>query len=209
MMTRRDDWRPRVTDLLTKAQAGDMDAFAALFEPLRPKIMAVACHLVGPVDAEDVTMDTFLKAWDALPRFRGLASPATWLIRIARNQALDVLRRRSGALGSAISMDDLEPGQEPGWADPTASSASEQAVLADDYRICLAALQRLDPRHREILLLRYRDEMEYAEMAAALGISIGTVMSRLYHARRNLVRHASELADTPAAVSPGGKEGIA
>lgn len=80
--------------LLKLARQGDMDAFAELFEPLRAKIYAVACRLVGASEADDVVMETFLKAWQALPRFGGRSTLSTWLCRIARNQALDLLRKR-------------------------------------------------------------------------------------------------------------------
>lgn len=184
-----------MTELLTKAQSGDMDAFAALFEPLRSKLMAVACRYVGPVDAEDVVMDTFLKAWHALPQFRARSSPATWLIRIARNVALDLIRRRSSGVGAAQSMEAMDPGQASRLADPCEVTAAEEVATADDCRMCRNALERMDARHRDILLLRYRDELEYGEMAAALGISIGTVMSRLFNARRKIVRIVAELDD--------------
>ncbi len=169
-----------------------MEAFATLFEPLRPKIHAVACRFVGHHDAEDVTMDTFLKAWRALPGFRRGSSLSTWLVRIVRNQALDLLRSRAGREGRTDSLDEAGAVHPSQLSDPGAVPPADLLAVADDRRMCRAALERLDEKHRVILLMRYMDELSYAEMAAAVNVSIGTVMSRLFHARRKMVQLMNE-----------------
>ena len=186
-----------MTQQLRQAQNGDMDAFAELFEPLRPRIHAVACRLVGPDDAEDVVMDTFLKAWQALPGFAGRSSLSTWLCGIARHQALDVLRSRERRTrGRMEARDDGDPLENA--ADITQSGPSEAAAKSDDGTLVSQAMTALPELHGQILMLRYVDDLSYTDIAAALGISLGTTMSRLFNAKRKLREAVRELTDNPA-----------
>ncbi len=180
------------TALLAAARAGDMDAFAALFEPLRPMIFAVAVRLVGPDDADDVVMETFLKAWRALPGFAGRASLKTWLLRIARNAALDLLRSRSRRGVYEQSLDEAAPEDgvrfEETVPDPRAAPPDLEAMRKDLGIALERALAELDPSHRTVFLLREVDGLSYKEIAEAVGVRLGTVMSRLFYARRALRR---------------------
>ncbi len=164
-----------------------MDAFAELFEPLRKTLHAVAHRLVGPDDAEDIVMEVFLKAWQALPRFDGRSSLATWLYRIAHNCAMDWLRNRQRR------REDVAPlagdASEDAWhrmADPAQQTPSLYLIQTESARAVAHALERLPPEHRMTLLLRYADGLSYAEIAASTGVSIGTVMSRLFYGKRKL-----------------------
>lgn len=172
-------------ELLERAQHGDMDAFAALFEPMRPRVFGVARALVGASDAEDVVMDTFLKAWQALPGLRRRASLVTWVYRITRNCALDHIRKRQRRHEVSLSSgDDGDAARDvPDDAQPLAHARLE----AEEIRETLSdAMARLPDTHRVALELRYREGLSYAELAAAQGISIGTVMSRLFNAKRKM-----------------------
>jgi RNA polymerase sigma-70 factor (ECF subfamily) len=176
--------RDNADGLLEQARRGDVDAFAAVFEDLRPAAFGVAARLVGAEDANDVVMDTYLKAWQALPGFRGQSTLKTWLYRITRNCALDHLRkrRREGQHVVAEPEDFAERGVEDERQLPP-----DRQMEADELRdFVRAGLSRLSPDHRLALELRYGDGLSYAELAAATGVSIGTVMSRLFHARRRL-----------------------
>ena len=176
-----------VNPLLNRAREGDMEAFAELFEPLRGTIHAVALRVAGTDDAEDVVMDTFLKAWQGLPGYDGRASLTTWLCRIARNRALDL--RRRAAVRRAESLDAAPaPEHDARLVDvraPTPAELADRAELSTDIE---AAMARLPEAHRQVLLLRHVDGLRYAEIAAALGLSIGTVMSRLFYGRARLRR---------------------
>ncbi len=169
-----------------------MDAFAALFEPLRTRIHAVAYRLVGPDDAEDVVMDTYIKAWQALPTFAGRSSLSTWLCGIAGHQALDLLRKRAvrqrGRVESREDEDALARAEDVTQAPPT-----EALERSEDTAWCSRALAALPEMHRQALLLRYVDGLSYREMSSALDISIGTTMSRLFNAKRKLHEAAEEL----------------
>jgi len=184
--------------LLARARSGDIEAFARLFEPLRAKVVAVAGRIVGPDRAEDVAMDAFLQAWKALPGFGGRSSLSTWLLRIARNRALDVLRAEHVRRAEPLDAPD-EDGRPRPMADATAATPAE-IVERRDLTVCFErALDALPPIHRQCLLHRYVDGLSYAEVAAATGVSIGTVMSRLFNARRKLkaALRAAGIEDLP------------
>jgi RNA polymerase sigma-70 factor (ECF subfamily) len=167
--------------LLAQARGGDLDAFAALFEPERRKVWAVACRLVGPSDAEDVVMDTFLKAWSALPGFGGRCRLGTWLCRLAHNQCVDHLRRRR-----FIAEPTDPPDARPEPADDRQAAPDEATIRLETAEAVNRALAALPEGHRAVALLRHVDGLSYQEIASALGLSIGTVMSRLFYARRKL-----------------------
>jgi RNA polymerase sigma-70 factor (ECF subfamily) len=173
-------------ELLDRARAGDAEAFASVFEALRPVVFAVACRLVGPDDANDVVMDAYLKAWQSLPGFRGGSSLRTWLYRITRNCALDRLRRRTRERAWVVH--DEEGGGPPDVPDPGEPGPDARLEQAEERTLVRTAMAQLSQEHRVALELRYADGLSYAELAAATGVSIGTVMSRLFHAKRRLSR---------------------
>ncbi len=177
---------PLSGDWLARAQHGDAEAFAGAFEALRPAVYAVAARLVGPDDAEDVTMETFLRAWQAVNQFNGRASLKSWLYRIAHNCAIDVLRRRKRRREvhpepDASGHDPLEQVADTAAALPAEGIERQEAGDELDR-----ALRRLPPEHRLVLLLRYGDGLSYSEIAAATGLPVGTVMSRLFNGKRKL-----------------------
>lgn len=183
---------PRTAELLGRAQQGDLDAFAELFEPQRKAVYAVACRLVGPVDAEDVVMDSFLKAWQALPRFGGRSSLQTWLYRIAHNCAVDFLRARERRKEQAPAFRETAEDALARLPDPDQERPDEVLAGDETARAVAEALGRLPPEHRTTLELRYTDGLDYSEIAAATGVSIGTVMSRLFYGKRKLKKLLQE-----------------
>lgn len=170
-----------------------MDAFLALFEEARPTIHAVAIRLVGVDEAEDVVMETYLKAWKAMPGFSGRSSSRTWLCRIAHNCAVDWLRRRR-----TVPLPAPDPEEPDGagdmslLADPAQRRPSD-LVAGRELQVAIgAAMERLTPEHRVAVTLRFSDGLSYSEIAAATGVSIGTVMSRLFNGRRKLMKALRE-----------------
>lgn len=173
--------------MLRQAQDGDVEAFARLFESYRPMLTAVACRLVGPDSCDDVAMETYLKAWRGLGTFGRRSSVSTWLCRIARNCAMDFRRRDSreaarrapaenGAGQSALARVPDETGRAP----------DEEILHRELVDQVSTAVAQLSENHRTVLLLREVDGLNYRDIAATTGASIGTVMSRLFHARRRL-----------------------
>lgn len=184
--------------LQAAARHGDVDAFAQLFEEHRPTLHRVAYRLVGADDCDDVVMETYLKAWQALPRFRGGSSLRTWLCRIAHNCGLDLLRRERRRHAGQVT--DNNPESEPllnRIPDERSPAPDREAALHDLGELLRRTMQELSPAHRTVLQLREVDGLSYLEIAATTGVSLGTVMSRLFHARRSLRRklEASERCD--------------
>ena len=191
--------RQEIQEQLDRARAGDRDAFAELFEPYRPLVTRIAIRLVGPDASDDVVVDTCVKGWQALPRFEGSEALGRWWCRIARNAALDEIRRRRRREDALPTQEPLVTLEEDGptdplaqVADPRAPSPAEFAERKDLAELIERALAKLGEDHRTTLLLREVDGLEYRQIAQATGVSIGTVMSRLFHARRRMRRLIEE-----------------
>ena len=184
-------------EFLERARKGDVDAFLALFEESRATIHAVAWRLVGPDEAEDVVMETYLRAWKSVPSFTGRSSVRTWLCRIAHNCSVDWLRKRRHVIQPQDVWDDDESGTGGGegvqFAD-TRQRAPSEVMAGDELQVAIdSALETVSPEHRVVLLLRFSDGLSYSEIAAATGVSIGTVMSRLFNGRRKLIKALANL----------------
>jgi RNA polymerase sigma-70 factor (ECF subfamily) len=176
-------------DLVRRCQQGDSAAFNDLVTRYRGKVFAMIYNMVhNEQDAWDLAQDGFLKAWKSIGRFRGQSSFYTWLYRIMMNVTIDSLRRKQ--VGGETEFDD-----SIGLAniDPHAVTAPRPAALphekvsGDEIRARIdAAVQRLTPDHRAVILMREMEGLEYQEIADALDCSIGTVMSRLFYARKKM-----------------------
>ncbi|MBS0552632.1 MAG: sigma-70 family RNA polymerase sigma factor [Proteobacteria bacterium] len=169
-------------DDVARARAGDMAAFAALVRRHQDRVFRFVLRMLDARDeATELTQDVFVKAWQALPGWRPEASFSTWLLQIARNAALDQLRRRQlvrfAPLEDGMDVADAAPGPEASYA-----GRQQQAQLD-------RALRRIAAEHREILLLREVEGLAYGELARVLGIAEGTVKSRLARARAALLEH--------------------
>jgi RNA polymerase sigma-70 factor (ECF subfamily) len=175
--------------LLDRARKGDAEAFAEAFEQFRPLLHRVACRTVGLDDAEDVVMDTYLKAWRAVPQFRGDAALRTWLCTATRNCALDYLRRRRRDNERLVRDEAGDEDERPlldRVADPRAEGSDRRAARLEVGADIAEGLRQLSQEHRTALLLREVDGLSYKEIAAATGVGIGTVMSRLFYAKHRL-----------------------
>jgi RNA polymerase sigma-70 factor, ECF subfamily len=174
-------------DLVDRVLAGDREAFTAILERHQRRIFNFVYRMVGDrTTAEDVTQEVFLKAYEALPRFRKAAAFSTWLFRIAHNHCLNVLkeRRREVVMGRpADGSADANP--VPQIVDPSAS-AEEVLEQRELQALVHDKLNELTPDYRAILVLRDVQGLSYEEIAAALEIELGTVRSRLHRARGEL-----------------------
>ncbi|MDB4979498.1 MAG: sigW 9 [Myxococcales bacterium] len=176
-------------ELIAAARGGDRAALNRLLTGARPRLLAVAMRVVRDRDdAEDVVQEALLKVCRSLTRFEGRAAFSTWLHRIVVNAALDRLRRHQSRRDRVADDDerDLTPGDNVDEQTPerVAESHETNAVVQ-------GALARLSPAHRDVLVLREFDGESYRELARLVRCPVGTVMSRLHHARHRL---ASELA---------------
>jgi RNA polymerase sigma-70 factor (ECF subfamily) len=174
-----------------RAQGGDLEAFDRLVTRHRGRIFTMIQHLVqNEADAWDLAQDAFVKAWRALPRFQGQSRFYTWLYRVAHNVVYDWLRKKSNASGNLREYDETIANEGIIAEAPTAPRAVESpdraAELKDLRRDIQAALEKLSPEHRETILLREVEGLKYEEIAERMDCSPGTVMSRLFYARRKL-----------------------
>ncbi len=165
-------------DLIRRAARGDAEAFRGLVEAYQTAAYRLAARMCGPDGAEDVTQEAFLAAWRGLPQFRGDCRFSTWLYRLVSNAAIDYLRREKRHRDTG-DVDELE--LPDGGLTP-----QELAERSDTGAAVRRALNRLTPEHRQVLLLRYMQELDYGEIAAALDVSEGTVKSRINRAKAKL-----------------------
>jgi len=183
------------SELFARARQGDAEAFAQLFEQYRPTLCRVVYRLVGADDCEDVVMESYLKAWRAIPGFRGRSALSTWLCRIARNCAIDWQRQSTRRERHHVHEYESEEDEAPlieRTPDEQQPTPERQAHLNDLGQILQEGLAQLSDEHRTALVLREIDGLSYCNVAAATGVSIGTVMSRLFYARRRLRRIVEE-----------------
>lgn len=176
---------PSDAQLLERASAGDRGALEGLFARHRLIAYRVAWRLLGNEDdALDAVQEAFVKALTHLPTFEGRSSFKTWLLRVVSNAALDLGRQR-GRRG-ATSFDAL--GQRlRETIEPAVPSESDRELEREDLRRDLQlALACLPIAQRQTFVLHVEGDLSYREVADVLGISIGTVMSRLFYARQKL-----------------------
>jgi RNA polymerase sigma-70 factor (ECF subfamily) len=177
-------------DLVRRAQGGDHAAFRQLFDRYHKRVYAVAFGVLkNRHDALDCVQEGFVKVHRHLPSFQGSSSFYTWLYRIVMNLAIDQLRRRKTA--KPVEFDDSRrDSQEPGDDAIVARLLDENPRKAVIRRELLervqAALAELPEYHRQVILLREIEGMSYEEMAEALEVPKGTIMSRLFHARKKM-----------------------
>jgi RNA polymerase sigma-70 factor (ECF subfamily) len=172
--------------LVARAADGDRAAFGALVQRHQDRIFNLAYQVVrNREDALDVAQDAFVKAFASLSGFKGEASFTTWMHRIVVNLAIDCLRRRRR--GDPTDYDDRLAVPEERDAGFTAPDNPEKALETREVRSLLArGLQGLPPAHRAVLVLREIEGLSYRQIARVVGCNVGTVMSRLFYARRKL-----------------------
>ena len=182
---------PQLVDL---AKAGDMQAFEELVSRHRDRVYVRAYSIMrNEALAVDLSQNAWVKAWQRLEQFHGEASFWTWLSRIVTNLCLDELRRQKRARTDSIeameeSTGPIENRMEMETLDPIEGLSREELRERID-----AALAKLSDKHRTVIVLYEFEQLEYREIAEKMGTSIGTVMSRLFYARK---RMASLLKET-------------
>jgi RNA polymerase sigma-70 factor (ECF subfamily) len=166
----------RLAELAAAARLGDDRALGALVRATQDEVVRLCAHLGSPADAEDLAQDTYLRAVDALDRYRGDAPFRTWLFGIARHVCADHVRRRV----RRQRLDALRPPRR------------EHAAGPDEHVEALDLLDALEPDQRSAFVLTVIMGLEYAEAAAACGCPVGTIRSRVNRARDRLrVLHAA------------------
>jgi RNA polymerase sigma-70 factor, ECF subfamily len=171
--------------LLDRARRGDQEAFAAVIRHYDPGLRTLAYRLLGDRDRmDDALQEAYVKAFRALPRFRGDSRVGTWLYRIAYNACLDELKRSHRVVH--LPLEEI-PEPAGSWADP-----GEAVVRRHDLAQALAALP---PDERAAVLLVDAQGFDYKDAASVLGVPAGTVASRLSRARAALRRAVSHVEE--------------
>ena len=168
-------------ELIRLASKGDEAAFRELVRLHEGPLAAVITAMLGPGDdADDVGQETFVRFFNALPKFRGDSSARTYLTRIAVNLSIDVLSRRKKRLNW------VRIGETPGDADIAARDETTDLETTDLNTRIRAIVDELDPAHRAVVIMRILEERSTRETSEILGVPEGTVMSRLKRAMAKL-----------------------
>lgn len=192
-------------ELASLARRGDQDAFAQLVRDNERRVYTLALRLCGnPEDAMDLAQETFLRAWSALPNFRGSSSFSTWLYRLTYNACVDFLRKNSLRREVSLPLTEEAPDVPDHTGDP------HQALERKERRQALErGLAQLPEHYRSVLVLRELSGLSYREIGDVLKLDLGTVRSRLARARgelRKILRKDGNFFDGGAS-NPVNKKG--
>lgn len=177
-------------ELVARALAGQEDAFRGLVDRHQKSVYNLLVRMLrNPSIAEEVAQETFLKAFKNLRSFDPGYKFANWILRIAHNAAIDALRRAGPA---EVSLD--EPDDQSGVTpadrveDPQGNRAAQLVERRELAATLSAALDRLRPEYRQMVVLRYQEDLGYEEIAEITGLPLGTVKSHLHRARAEMAR---------------------
>ncbi len=198
LKTNDDDSLPDPPDaeLVAAAQRNDTVAYNELIARYHKRIYGLIYGMTSNhEDAEDLVQEVFYKGYTALPRFKGDSSFYTWIYRIAVNRTINFLSRRKRRAG--LSLDDVDGGieRDPAYVELSSKdSPFRDATLSEIQEKLNAALQTLSDKHRTVVVMHDVQGIPHEEIAQTLGVSCGTVRSRLFYARKLLQKELAEWA---------------
>ena len=175
--------------LLRRAQSGDPEAFEQLIGPLEQLVWRICWHYTGNREAaEDCGQETMIRIWRSLESYRGDCALESWIYRIAANCCMDFLRKKKRDQSVSV-----EPLREQGFDPADPSPGTEDRVVAEDeHRRLRIAITELPDDQLEALILTQLEKISYEEAARMLGVSEGTVKSRVNRAKARLKEILSE-----------------
>lgn len=187
-MSQKPDYASAEDETLVKAASkGDMQAFEELVARHRDKIYARAFSMMrNEEEAVDLSQEAWVKSWQKLNQFQGQSSFVTWMTRITINLCLDQLRRQKRLRAESIEQMDEELGGVERQMPVVTPNPTEGLERVELRRRIDEALAKLTYEHRTVLVMHEFEELEYKEIAKRMECSIGTVMSRLFYARRKM-----------------------
>jgi RNA polymerase sigma-70 factor, ECF subfamily len=189
-------------ELVAAAKSGDTDAFTALVVRYQRKVYAVALGIVkDPDQAWDFSQEAFVRVHGHIAEFKGDSSFSTWVLRITSHLAIDSIRReRQGRKQDLADLHEADLGDagEGILSTPLGNDPAQNLLRRELAGRMQEALDRLPEIHRTILVLRELEGLSYEELAERLGIQKGTVMSRLFHARKKMQVELARYAGTRA-----------
>ena len=171
------------------ASRGDKHAFAGLVEQHGRAVLGLCIRLLGSTEeGRDAAQETFARAYASLDRYDPARPFVAWLLRIARNHCVDLLRRR-GADPLRLELDDAAEGAAPPEPEDPAAARGDLVVERRELSVALErAVAKLPPNQRAALVLFHVEQLPYREVAATLDVPVGTVMTWLHRARAKLRR---------------------
>lgn len=171
--------------LMLRVKEGDIDAFEELVEIHQHAVIGtVAKMLGGPIDAEDIAQQVFIRVWKSAPRYTPKAKFTTWLFTITRNLVFNEMRRRQRK--PAVSMNQREEEYHLSTPDESAQTPGEAALQRELEEAVDAAIQELPEKQRMAVILRRYEDLPYEEIATILQLSLPAVKSLLFRARTQL-----------------------
>lgn len=171
--------------LIALSLSGDREAFRQLVELYQEKLFRLVFQVVrSREDAEDIVQESFVKAYLSLNTFRGQSSFYTWLYRIAFNMAIDFKRKVSRRGGEALGVEEIDQ-VDQSQIGPV-ENPQDALIRRESGKQIQLALEGLSEEHRAVIVLREVDGLHYDEIARVVGVSKGTVMSRLHYARKRM-----------------------
>lgn len=177
-------------ELLSRACAGEAEAFSLLTEPLQARLLRQAVALAGDMSAaEDLVSETLVEAWKSLPRYNQTCRLSTWLYAILlhrHRKSVRRARRRPISLSWLPFYEARELDERQANLPSPELSPSERLLQSETGARLRQCLERLPEKHRQIILLRFFEDASLPDMADVLGCSVGTVKSRLHHALEKL-----------------------
>ena len=183
--------------IVQEVQEGRVGAFDQLVSKYRESIFSIIYNLTGNrEDASDLTQITFIKAFQAIGRFRGRSAFFTWLYRIALNTTMSFLKKHSKRRFINYETVDESASSSEIVEKLTAKSRTEKGVLVQELQERLnESLQKLSPKHRTVVILHEIEGLEHAAIAEVTKTSVGTVRSRLHYAKQQLQSYLKDYLD--------------
>jgi RNA polymerase sigma-70 factor (ECF subfamily) len=190
-----EEKRRRDDQWVLRARQGDVKAFDRLVGEYQGRIYALLYNMTSnKEDAEDLLQEVFIKAFEALPRFKGHSSFYTWIYRIAVNRAINFVKKRKRRRGLSLDDVDMAIERDPALVEMSSSETPDRMIGLKELQEKLnTAIQNLSENHRTVVVLHDIQGLPHQEIADILGCSTGTVRSRLFYARQQL---QAQLTDT-------------
>jgi len=170
--------------LVNKAREGDQKAYADLMHRYKDSIYFMALKMVNnKEDAMDLTVETFAKAFEKLDKYQPEYAFSTWLFRVGTNNCIDFIRKKKLNTLSINSMVDDDGDDRPMQIKSDTLNPEEVSMKREQTQLLKLLIDSLPPRYRNLIVLRYFDELSYEEISEQLGLPLGTVKAQLFRAR--------------------------
>ena len=183
-----EDKKNEDLELVALAQKGSTNSFNKLVDKYHSRIYSLTYQMTSNrEDAEDLTQEIFIKAFEALPRFKGRSSFYTWLYRIGINKTINYRKKRNRNRPISIDALDQDITYDEVYAELDSKDSPLRHIGLNELQVKLnEAMQRLSLKHRTVVVMHDIEGIPHDEIAKIVGVSVGTIRSRLFYARRQL-----------------------